>query len=239
MLYHLLNENYQGELLMAIDWYILDHGIPFLHTFTWSPPYISIGYLQSLEGLNLNTIKKHGFSIVRRPTGGKAVVHTGDISLAIFLPSHMLPKRSKDAYYTMSEVLKTALENISGINISRTTAEAYQHYEGCFSSSTGYELGIDNQKIAGIAVRKTRKGMLMHASIRMKPFPPFVESFFNPPETPKGTSFASYGISFSPHVLHKTLINILSKKYNLSKQPLPDFKTLIDSRYLDKVSVSA
>jgi len=211
----ILTEKENGYNIMALDWYILEHAIPSIHVFTWNPPAISIGYLQQPLSLNIEEIRKRNMIVVRRPTGGKAVVHIGDISLAMFLPRSLLPQRAKDAYIEMSDLLREALFIITNLPLSRTKQEQYHTHEGCFSSSTGYEIGINGEKIAGIAVRKTRSGMLMHASIRMTPFPSFANNLFLPPEHMKGTSFSNFNKSFSPSQLLETLTHVVTQAYHL------------------------
>ncbi len=235
ILRHILTENEHGHTLMAIDWYMLDENIPALHTFTWHPHAISLGYLQDTSGLNKEFIQKSGYVIARRPTGGKAVIHDGDISIALYLPAELLPRRAKDAYTELSDILREALFQLTNLPLSRTAEDEYHKHEGCFTSSTGYEIGINGKKIAGIAVRKTRQGMLMHASIRMKPFPPNAGMVFAPPEVMKGTSFSQHGKSFTPEDLHHTILKIVKETYGLTPQIWKIDRNEILSRYINKV----
>ncbi len=223
-------------LNMAIDWYFLENAIPTLHTFTWSPPAVSIGYLQKSSALNWKEIKRRNFLVARRPTGGKAVIHVGDISLALFLPADILPKRAKDAYFVLSNLLQEALEEITGLHLSRTNEDEYHKHEGCFTSSTGYEIGIQGEKVAGIAVRKIRTGMLMHVSIRLEPFPSFAGNLITPPEKMKGTSFKEHGITFSPTDLHDSMLDTLRRHFSIKIYSL-DINRSSLSPYLSKVVV--
>ncbi|UZN22900.1 hypothetical protein GM182_03095 [bacterium 3DAC] len=237
VLRHVLTESENGHLLMAIDWHIISENIPSLHTFTWHPHAISLGYLQDTSGLNKEFILQQGYVVVRRPTGGKAVIHDGDISIALYLPAELLPRRAKEAYAEMSDILREALFQLTELPLSRTTEDNYQNHEGCFSSSTGYEIGINGRKIAGIAVRKTRKGMLMHASIRMFPFIENAGMVFSPPEIMKGTSFKEHGKVFTPTQLHQIILEIISNIYKLTPQKWEIDKNEILSIYRDKVKV--
>ncbi len=232
----LITPNEHPHINMAIDWYILENAVPTLHTFTWNPPAVSIGYLQKSSALNWKEIKRRQFLVARRPTGGKAVIHVGDISLALFIPSNILPKRAKEAYFVLSNVLQEALENITGISLSRTNEDEYHRHEGCFTSSTGYEIGIKGEKVAGIAVRKIKAGMLMHASIRIEPFPVFAGDLITPPEKMKGTSFKEHGITFSPYDLHESMLDTLGKHLNIQREEIYIDKAAV-SDYLPKVIV--
>lgn len=213
---HIITPNEIGTTIMALDWSLLEDNIPTLHTFTWSPSSVSIGYLQNTQRLNIPLIKEKGFLIVRRPTGGKAVIHIGDISLAIYLPNTLIPKRAKEAYNEIANIIKNVLATLTNIPITHSAPQQYENNENCFSSSTGYELGIEGKKLVGIAARKTRKGMLVHATIRLLPFPEYVSNFFIPPEKTNNTSLSNYGKSISLHELHSELLRHLSKKYDLT-----------------------
>ncbi len=232
----IITPNEHPHINMAIDWYILENAVPTLHTFTWAPPAVSIGYLQKSSALNWEEIKRRQFLVARRPTGGKAVIHVGDISLALFLPANMLPKRAKDAYFVLSNLLQEALEKITGLPLSRTTEDEYHKHEGCFTSSTGYEIGIKGEKVAGIAVRKVRDGMLMHAAIRIEPFPSFAGDLIMPPEKMKGTSFKEHSVTFSPTDLHESMLDTLIKHFSMEIEPI-DIDSTIISPYLSKVVV--
>ena len=237
VLRHITTPNEIGTTIMAIDWSLLEENVPTIHTFTWSPPSVSIGYLQNTKRLNIPLIKEKGFLIVRRPTGGKAVIHIGDISLAIYLPNTLLPKRAKEAYNEIANIIKDVLTTLTNIPITQSVPQQYENNENCFSSSTGYELGIDGKKLVGIAARKTRKGMLVHATIRLIPFPEYVSSFFIPPEKTNNTSLSNYGKNISLNELHSELIRYISKKYDLTPTSWHPNNSLILKKYESYVSI--
>jgi lipoate-protein ligase A len=76
---------------MAADLYLLEqasHGhTVFLRFYTWSPPAISLGCMQKAEEtLDLAEMKKHGVDWIRRPTGGRAILHWNDLTYAFVFP---------------------------------------------------------------------------------------------------------------------------------------------------------
>ena len=237
VLRHIITPNEIGTAIMALDWSLLEENTPTIHTFTWSPPSVSIGYLQNIQKLNISLIKEKGFLIVKRPTGGKAVIHIGDLSLAIFLPNTLLPKKAKEAYNEIANIIKNVLATLTNIPITRSVPHQYENNENCFSSSTGYELGIDGKKLVGIAARKTRKGMLVHATIRLLPFPEYVSSFFIPPEKTRNTSLSNHGKSISLNELHLELVRHISKKYDLAAISWHPNISIILKKYSHYVSI--
>lgn len=143
----------------------------YIHVFTWAPLQISIGYNQNLpEELKTNWLKR-GVRIIRRPTGGAAVLHLGDISVAIVSPREILPKKTKEAYHELTHLLAFAIENITHVKLKYTNPRDYRNTPQCFGSSTGYELATNTGKAIGIALRATKAKLLLHASIRTAPHP--------------------------------------------------------------------
>ena len=143
----------------------------YIHVFTWTPIQISIGYNQEIpEAVKIAWFKR-GIRLVRRPTGGAAVLHIGDISVAIIIPRAYLPKRTKEAYHKLSQLLASAIEKASALQLKTTEPADYRSVPECFASSTGYELATESGKAIGIALRATRTKLLLHASIRIAPHP--------------------------------------------------------------------
>ncbi len=143
----------------------------YIHVFTWTPTQISIGYNQKIPEEIKNFWIKRGIKIVRRPTGGAAVLHIGDISVAIIIPRTYLPKRTKEAYHKLSQLLASAIEKTSALRLKTTEPTDYRSVPECFASSTGYELATESGKAIGIALRATKTKLLLHASIRIAPHP--------------------------------------------------------------------
>ena len=76
------------SLNMAIDRAILalhanGQAPPTLRFYQWQPAAVSLGYFQKRHNLDLDICRQYGIEVVRRPTGGKAVLHLGDLTYAI------------------------------------------------------------------------------------------------------------------------------------------------------------
>src|SRR3989304_974655 len=87
----LITEPTDGPLNMAIDEAILP-GVaegaspPTLRFFAWEPPCLSLGYSQPVTDVDMDHLKAGGYDIVRRPTGGKAILHTDELTYSVITP---------------------------------------------------------------------------------------------------------------------------------------------------------
>ena len=77
-----------GALNMAIDQALLQlHALglspPTLRFYQWQPPAVSIGYFQQPEAINLSLCSSLGIDVVRRPTGGRAVLHQNELTYSL------------------------------------------------------------------------------------------------------------------------------------------------------------
>ena len=81
----------QGPMNMAIDEALLEsvgagRSLPVLRLYRWSPPCISIGYAQNGADVDHLTLNEHGWDWVRRPTGGRAILHTDELTYSVIAP---------------------------------------------------------------------------------------------------------------------------------------------------------
>ena len=159
---------------MAIDSWMLDQLViheqsPILRFYRWSPATISLGYHQRQwpdhwSGL---TWQERPVEIVRRPTGGRAVLHQGDLTYAIALP---LSGSRQTAYQTICDALISAWQQL-GISLHYgTTGSSYRHQANCFALATPADLVTDTgYKLIGSAQLRRDRYLLQHGSIRLWP----------------------------------------------------------------------
>lgn len=170
---------------------------PTLRFYTWSPPCISIGYFQKIDMDNLD-IKN--MAVIRRITGGRAVLHGNDLSYSIVCNTEnsLFPDNIDGTYYAISESLITGLKHL-GINPDplnpqqhRTRARAgsrmdakcirvkrgrrgytlhYQQSTLCFATTLGHEISINGRKLIGSAQRRWPDVFLQHGSLIVKASP--------------------------------------------------------------------
>ena len=160
---------------MAIDrWLLEQHSEgshpPTLRFYTWSPPAISLGYHQSKwpEYWQQLTWQDAPVELVRRPTGGRAVLHQGDLTYAV-VTSGISGSRIQ-VYQTICEFLIQGWRSL-GVELHYgCSGRGYINNPNCFGTATGADLVLaDGAKLIGSAQLKRGGVILQHGSIRLEP----------------------------------------------------------------------
>jgi lipoate---protein ligase len=164
-----------GRVQMAIDtWLLEQHRLglhpPTLRFYTWSPVAISLGYHQQRypEFWQHLTWNNEPIEVVRRPSGGRAVLHQGDLTYAIILSG--LPENRMQAYQTICEFLIQGWKQL-GVELQYGQAgRGYIHNPNCFGTATAADLVTsDGAKLIGSAQLRRDGAILQHGSIRLEP----------------------------------------------------------------------
>ncbi len=159
---------------MAIDeWLLKQHQSghpPTLRFYTWSPSAISLGYHQRKypESWQNFIWKNEQIELVRRPTGGRAVLHHGDLTYAVVASG--FSESRMEAYKNICEFLIKGWRNL-GIELHYGTAgRGYINNPNCFGTATGADLiTVDGNKLIGSAQLRRGDAILQHGSMRLKP----------------------------------------------------------------------
>lgn len=132
--------------------------LPTLRMYGWKPWAISLGYNQSEHDINENKCSEFGFDIVRRPTGGRAILHANEITYSVVMFAD--GKSVTEVYSKISRSLVKALQKICP-EVSYETSQPnfqslYKRQESipCFSASARYEIQINGRKLVGSAQRR-------------------------------------------------------------------------------------
>lgn len=164
-----------GDVQMAIDrWLLEQHQCgkhpPTLRFYTWSPPAISLGYHQRQYPEFWQNLSWQGekLNLVRRPTGGRAVLHQGDLTYAV-ITSGISGSRLQ-IYEKICEFLIQGWRSL-GVELRYGTAgRGYIHNPNCFGTATGADLVLpDGTKLIGSAQLRRGEVILQHGSIRLQP----------------------------------------------------------------------
>lgn len=160
---------------MALDEYLLQRGAegrkqPVLRFYGWDPPGLSIGYFQKTAGrVDQDGIRAHGFRLVRRLTGGLAVLHHNELTYSVILPEDYpgMPGSVVGAYRVLSAGL---LEGFRALGLTAELAIPKQNHEAshspvCFEEASWYELVVEGRKAAGSAQTRQKGMILQHGSI--------------------------------------------------------------------------
>ena len=164
-----------GEIQMAIDSWLLDRHIlgktpPTLRFYTWSNPTISLGYHQRHypEHWQDMTWQDKSIALIKRPTGGRGVLHQGDLTYALII-SGLVGNRS-DIYRQICQFLLDGWRSID-IELNYGTAgRGYIHNPNCFGTATSADLVCqDGYKLIGSAQLIKSGAILQHGSMRLNP----------------------------------------------------------------------
>jgi lipoate-protein ligase A len=148
---------------------------PVLRFYTWQPRAITIGRFQKIEkAVNHSACERLGIEIVRRVTGGRAVLHDQELTYSIVsrIDNPLFPQNILGTYKVIAEGLLAGFRNL-GIPaeiVARGTRSAAlvkkePENTACFSSPSWYEIVVNGKKIAGNAQRRLSHAFLQHGSI--------------------------------------------------------------------------
>lgn len=140
---------------------------PALRLYTWAQPMLSIGRFQDVTDVDSTACDRLGVRVVRRPTGGAALLHGADLTYSVVMP---LPAGRDGAVHQMYELIAHAL--IAGLELMGVHA-AIARNDGppgpvCFAGQQGADLRVANQKVCGSAQARQRGAVLQHGSILMR-----------------------------------------------------------------------
>ncbi len=156
---------------MALDEALLDEAAagrspPTVRCFTWQSPCITLGRFQSAADLDLRRCTAAGLAVVRRPTGGAAVLHGADLGYAIVLPPRSTGAVGGAAglYQAAGEALAAALRSL-GLPAETRSGQVGRPAGACFASLGPCEVVVDGLKVAGSAQLRRRGAVLQHGSL--------------------------------------------------------------------------
>jgi len=149
--------------------------VPILRFYTWAPPAVSLGRFQDeASSVNHAACRKHGFDIVRRVTGGRAVLHRHELTYSVTSPigNGLFPNDVLGTYKVLASGLIAGLARLGVsaemVSPSGDRAEMVKRDRSepaCFSSPSWYEILVHGRKIVGSAQRRLAGAFLQHGSI--------------------------------------------------------------------------
>ncbi len=164
-----------GFAHMALDHALLissqdEDFLPALRFQNWNPPAISLGRFQDIEELDLKRCKSAGVEVVRRPTGGKALLHMEDFTYSIVLPPHYpLPHDLEGSYLKISGGIVKALRELGlRADMGDEPATAYRAKAACFASGNAADVKVNGRKICGSAQLRKKGSVLQHGTLYLE-----------------------------------------------------------------------
>jgi lipoate-protein ligase A len=144
-------------LNLALDEALLRSGRETLRLYAWDPPGFSLGFFQRAGGIDCPP----GFRLVRRPTGGGAIAHAGELTIS-WVGAR---RRVEEVYGAMNAIVAEALASF-GVRVVPGTAEPEAAPAGlCFDAHTCYDLLAGGRKLFGSAQRRGGGRFLLHGSL--------------------------------------------------------------------------
>ena len=161
------NMDFDLELLNKLDNSEVE---AYFRIYAWKPYAISLGMNQKEDEIDIESLKKDNFAIVRRPTGGRAVFHANELTYSYVTK---LDKHSKSEIYKLIHIEFDKILKLLDINSDFAKANAdfrniYKSSESrnlCFASTAKYEVEIGGRKLIGSAQRIIEDKLLQHGSI--------------------------------------------------------------------------
>ncbi len=159
---------------------------PTIRFYTWARPALTIGYFQKAErDLDQTVCRREGIPIVRRITGGRAVLHGNDLTYCVASGAHVaeLPNTIQGTFFEISRGFIEGLRRL-GVEADavRTPAKETGRSPLCFMSTSWYEITCKGRKIIGSAQRRWRDGMLQQGSLLLGFNPEAYYKFFRVPD---------------------------------------------------------
>ncbi|MBO8138632.1 MAG: lipoate--protein ligase family protein [Desulfotomaculum sp.] len=159
---------------MAVDEAVLESVAagecpPTIRFYRWNPPGITIGYFQKInKEIDIDACRKNGVDVVRRLTGGRAVLHQHELTYSVIVPENnpRVAGTVLQSYLAISRGLLAGLKNlgVEGQLVEGTSVKG-QSTAACFDAPSWYELVVSGRKLVGSAQTRKMGVLLQHGSI--------------------------------------------------------------------------
>ncbi len=175
----ILSEHEAGAWNMALDEAILlstarKESPPTLRLYGWQPATLSLGFAQPSSDVDVKRLARENWGLVRRPTGGRAILHVDELTYAVIAPQDdpLLAGSLMESYHTISRALLAGLVNL---NIAAAGEQMYSSNSPgrstnpvCFETPSNYEITVNKKKLIGSAQARKHGGILQHGSLPIK-----------------------------------------------------------------------
>lgn len=180
-------ETNNGEKNMQIDSDLLDFAIknqlqePMFRLYAWSPACVSLGRNQREDFLDKEFLKSQNIDVVRRLTGGRALLHDKELTYSFICPVSSLENGESvvNSYKEISQILIDGFEKL-GIKLEFPQGKrAHTKFDYCMSISTGADLSYEGKKLIGSAQFRKEGYILQHGSILFSYNKELIETLFD------------------------------------------------------------
>ena len=166
----------RGAWNMAVDESILEHigrrdSLPTLRLYAWNPPCLSLGHAQPFADVDIARLEQRGWEVVRRLTGGRAILHTDELTYSIIAPPDD-PCVAGSVLESYNRLAGALLRAVKSLEIPVEMQELVGHASSvtqtnpvCFEVPSTYEITVDGKKLIGSAQARKKEGVLQHGSL--------------------------------------------------------------------------
>jgi lipoate-protein ligase A len=167
--------------------------IAILRVYQWQPYCISLGANQSFDDVNIEKAKANNIDVVKRPTGGRAILHSEELTYSVIYPIDF-NSSAKNIYNEINLALRKGLiefdSKLSEIDLEHSQPDFKEFYKSdisaiCFAVSAKSELNFKGKKIVGSAQRKIGNVILQHGSILCGEYHKKIVDYLNLDESKK------------------------------------------------------
>lgn len=184
------DEPFPGNENMARDEFLLERAEcggtePVLRLYTFRPPAVTVGYHQNPNRiLDIGSLRSDGIDVVRRITGGRALLHDGELTycVAASLDSKIFGSGLHETFLKISGAIAMALRFL-GVDACISDGRYHSGDGGlispCLVSVSRYEVTAGGRKIVASAQRRTKSAFLQHGSILLTPASGGIAGYLN------------------------------------------------------------
>lgn len=158
-----------------LDWHSEGSIPPIIRFYEWNPATLSIGYFQQVKrDINMQAVKEQDLGFVRRPTGGRAVLHDQELTYSVIVSEAYpeMPATVTEAYRVISEGILLGFQNL-GLDAYFSVPDSQEKLDDlkkpksavCFDAPSWYELVVEGKKVAGSAQTRQKGVILQHGAI--------------------------------------------------------------------------
>jgi lipoate-protein ligase A len=224
-----------GAVNMALDELLLARAeaeptAPVLRLYSFDSPTITLGFHQDPAGtIDVDAIRHHSIHVVRRFTGGRALLHDGELTYCVAARADRAPfaEHLQRSYLMLSEALAEALR-LLGVSATVSAGRRRRGEGGlarpCLDSVSRHEVTAGGKKIIASAQRRTGLALLQHGSILLDPSSARIVEFLAGDRGSIGDRVTSVeqetGRSVPPAEIRAAVIDAFGKRFGISFERL-------------------
>jgi lipoate-protein ligase A len=166
-----------GAWNMAVDEAVLEsaersESPPTLRLYAWEPPCLSLGQAQPFADVDLDRLRANEWEIVRRITGGRAILHTDELTYSVTGPA-IEPRLSGSVLESYNRLALALMEAMRVLGLPVEIQSEKLKTKGnpnpiCFEVPSTYELTVYGKKLIGSAQARRKTGVLQHGSLPLR-----------------------------------------------------------------------